>query len=160
MLRAVVITLLGSLAACTSTGPTSTPTTDPNETDPVVTAEPTATEADPPATANAMPTSTSTAGGNDGREMTATECKVLAGKYGDVTRSDETKKLAEKLTDAQRSTAMKNIDEYANKLSSKWEGGCVSDLVGKVASEQSLKCAMAAKTVAAFDTCINGGTPQ
>lgn len=95
----------------------------------------------------------------DSREITANECRVLAEKYADVTRSDQMANLSDKLTDAQRQTARTNIDEAALKLSSRWEKGCVTDLIGKVASEHALKCAMASKTVSTFDVCLSGGQP-
>lgn len=152
--RALLLPLsLASLVACASS-PAQNPTAEPTvDTQPDTTAAPEPSDAAPKA--SAAPTATS-AGNDDAREMSATECKVLAQKYGDVTRADESAKLSPKLTDAQRKTAAAAIDDYAAKIAEKWEGGCVRDLTGKMASEKALKCAMAAKTVAAFDTCING----
>ncbi|NUP12546.1 MAG: hypothetical protein HOW73_41410 [Polyangiaceae bacterium] len=140
--------------ACASNSSSSTPTAETTGDTAEQTAEPTHTT-EP--TASAPPTATANAGGSDdAREMTATECKVLGQKQGDLTRSDQTATLSEKLTPAQRKSALESIDKFATQQATKWEEGCLETLVGKMASEQALKCAMAAKTVAAFATCIEG----
>jgi hypothetical protein len=90
------------------------------------------------------------------REITPRECQSLAGKYGALTRSDETAKLSPKLNDKQRAQADESISAAAQKLEARWAESCESSLVGKVAEEQALQCAMNAKNVAAFDTCLNG----
>ncbi len=90
------------------------------------------------------------------REITAHECQVLAQRYGDLTRSDNMNALPQGLTAGQRQQAQTNILSASDKLSERWEQGCLESLVGKVASEDSMKCAMAAKTVADFDVCLNG----
>ncbi|MBL8739779.1 MAG: hypothetical protein JNK04_01760, partial [Myxococcales bacterium] len=90
------------------------------------------------------------------RELTQNDCHTLAQKYGSLTRSDEEAKLSPKLTPIQRNTATGAIEKAAQTLADRWEGGCSRDLAGKFASEEALKCAMAAKTVSGFDVCLNG----
>ncbi len=90
------------------------------------------------------------------RDITPGECRSLAGKYGALTRSDETSKLSPKLTEKQRAQADESIGSAAQKLEARWAESCVASLVGKVAEEQALQCAMNARNVAAFDTCLNG----
>lgn len=94
--------------------------------------------------------------GAQAREITPRECQSLAGKYGALTRSDETAKLSPKLNEKQRAQADESIAAAAQKLEARWAESCESSLVGKVAEEQALQCAMNAKNVAAFDTCLNG----
>jgi hypothetical protein len=90
------------------------------------------------------------------REITPRECQALAGKYGELTRSDETAKLNPKLTDKQRAQAAESIEAAARTLESRWAESCSSSLLGKVAEEEAITCAMHAENVAAFDTCLNG----
>jgi len=90
------------------------------------------------------------------REITQNDCRTLAQKYGSLTRSDEEAKLSPKLTQIQRNTAAGNIEKGAQTLADRWEGGCSKDLAGKFASEEALQCSMGAKTVSAFDVCLNG----
>lgn len=102
------------------------------------------------------PAAKESAPGAQSREITPRECQSLAGKYGALTRSDETAKLSPKLNDKQRAQADESIAAAAQKLEQRWAESCESSLVGKVAEEQALQCAMNAKNVAAFDTCLNG----
>jgi len=90
------------------------------------------------------------------RDITPRECRALAGKYGELTRSDETAKLNPKLTDKQRAQASESIDAAARTLEGRWSESCEATLVGKTAEERAIGCAMSAKNVAAFDTCLNG----
>lgn len=90
------------------------------------------------------------------RDITPRECRALAGKYGELTRSDETAKLSPKLNDKQRAQAAQSIDAAARTLESRWAESCETSLVGKTAEEAAITCAMGAKNVAAFDTCLNG----
>lgn len=94
--------------------------------------------------------------GAETRDITPRECRSLGGKYGALTRSDEASKLSPKLTDKQRTQANESIDAAAQKLEARWIESCESSLVGKVAEEAALRCAMSAKNVAGFDTCLNG----
>jgi hypothetical protein len=80
----------------------------------------------------------------------------MADKFAALTRSDEEAKLNPKLSEAQRESARRAFAEAAQILAERWSTSCESNLVGKMASEESLRCAMASKTVAAFDVCLNG----
>lgn len=90
------------------------------------------------------------------REITPRECQALGGKYGELTRADETAKLNPKLTDKQRAQAADSIDAAARTLESRWIESCTASLLGKEAEEAAITCAMSAKNVAAFDSCLNG----
>lgn len=129
---------------------------DIKEAEPDATSNDAASTAAPARTTTAKPTSDPSQGGDDAREISATDCHQLALKYGDVLRADEVAKLPEKLTEAQRAAAKRSLDDASAKLEARWEGGCVNDLVGKYASESGLRCAMASKSVAGFEACING----
>jgi len=90
------------------------------------------------------------------RELTHRDCRAMADKFAALTRSDEEAKLNPKLSEAQRESAHRAFAEAAQILAERWSTSCESNLVGKIASEESLRCAMSAKTVAAFDVCLNG----
>ena len=90
------------------------------------------------------------------RELTHRDCRAMADKFAALTRSDEEAKLNPKLSEAQRESARRAFAEAAQILAERWSTSCESNLVGKMASEESLRCAMASKTVAAFDVCLNG----
>jgi hypothetical protein len=92
---------------------------------------------------------------DDGRELTPSDCNALAARYGFTVRSDEMGKLHPNLTSAQRDQARAAIDRAAEQLETGWRNGCMQSLTGKFASEKSVRCALAAKTVAAFDACLN-----
>lgn len=68
--------------------------------------------------------------------------------------------LSPKLTAAQKEQGEKSIDAAVSKLGEGWENGCRTSLVGGVVDRERLKCAMASKTVKAFDECINGEPPK
>jgi hypothetical protein len=147
--------LCGTLAACASAPPDAAlddGTVATVESDRTATATATAP---PVETATPVASSPEPAGPRE-RELTARECEVLAQRYGDLTRSDAMAGLKPGLTEGQRQQAQQNILAAADKLSARWESGCVESLVGKVANEDALKCAMNAKTVADFDVCLNG----
>ena len=90
------------------------------------------------------------------RELTHRDCRAMADKFAALTRSDEEAKLNPKLSEAQRESARKAFAEAAQILAERWSTSCEANLVGKIASEESLRCAMASKSVAAFDVCLNG----
>ena len=140
--------------------PPEEPTTSPPE-EPM--ADDVATPADAPSEGGASgPASAPTASADEPdpkgkfREITPRECQALGGKYGELTRADETAKLNPKLTDKQRAQASESIDAAARTLESRWVESCTASLLGKEAEEQAITCAMSAKNVAAFDTCLNG----
>jgi hypothetical protein len=70
--------------------------------------------------------------------------------------------LSPKLSEKQRSATAAQVDKVVSKLEESWTSGCATSLVNKAVDHDAIKCALAAKTVKAFDTCINGaaGTPQ
>lgn len=143
MSRLVVTTVL--LLGCSGTSePAHVPETSP-------TTEPTAAET------TTAPTSTATPpAGNHSRELSVADCVALATKYESLTRSDEMAKLPDGLTAEQIQISDSQIARGAEALSDRWEEGCVKSLVGKEHPEQNLHCAMASKTVGAFDVCLNG----
>jgi hypothetical protein len=143
MVRFNLFALAVAVSACSSSAP-----------DPVIPTE----TAEPKATAAPSAPSTSTAppDPNASREISATDCRALAGKYNALTRSDEMAKLPAGLTPEQIAIAARQLEAGAEILSTRWENGCVESLVGKESPETNLKCAMSAKTVAAFDVCLNG----
>lgn len=144
MVRPTVFALALALSACSSSsGDPVSPTGTP---EPKLTAAPATSTA-----AESLPPDP-----NASRELTATDCQALAGKYNALTRSDEMAKLPSGLTAEQIAVAARQLETGAEILSTRWENGCVESLVGKESPEANLKCAMAAKTVAAFDVCLNG----
>jgi hypothetical protein len=88
-------------------------------------------------------------------ELSPSDCKVMGEKYRALTISDQEKKLQPELRPEQREQGETAIRSAADKLSTRWTDACLGDLVGKFAPEESLKCAMSSKTVAAFDACLN-----
>lgn len=98
----------------------------------------------------------------DTYEMTPSDCNALGRHYGEVARSDQMAGLSPKLNEKQRSSTMAQIDKVVGKLEESWTDGCHSSLENKAVDHDAIKCALGAKTVKAFDVCINGaaGTPQ
>ncbi len=107
-------------------------------------------------TAEPGPTALATSSTNHARELLVADCVALATKYESLTRSDEMAKLPAGLSAEQIAVSDSQIARGAEALSDRWEDGCVESLVGKEHPEQNLRCAMAAKTVGAFDVCLNG----
>jgi hypothetical protein len=89
-------------------------------------------------------------------ELTNGDCATLSRQLGDLTRSDERAKLSPKLTEKQRAAVDKSIDDAAAKIADGWVSMCQSTLVGKVVDPKALACALDAKSVHAFDVCLNG----
>ena len=108
-----------------------------------------------PAGANSSPA----IGNAADHELTNGDCRALGDKYRSVTITDQEQKLQVELRPEQREQGEKAIADAADKLSTRWTDSCQRDLVGKFAPEEALKCAMAAKTVAAFDACLNAPPP-
>jgi hypothetical protein len=98
----------------------------------------------------------------DDYSITAGDCDALGKQYGAVARSDQMSALSPKLGEKQRAATAASVDKVVSKLEESWIKGCQTSLVGKVADPKSLKCALSAGTVKAFDVCLNGegGTPQ
>jgi hypothetical protein len=73
-----------------------------------------------------------------------------------VTRADQVGALDPKLTAKQRAQTEERIDQVATKMGNDWVQSCQASLVGRVAERKRLSCALEARSVKAFDTCING----
>ena len=98
----------------------------------------------------------------DTYEMMPSDCNALGAQYGQVARSDQMSALSPKLTEKQRAGTVAQIDKVVGKNEETWTNGCHTSLVNKAVDHDAIKCALAAKSVKDFDTCINGvaGTPQ
>ena len=150
----VVIVVASTLTGCASGSSSNADNPETPATAETVQSAPIAV--DLPSTPSATSVEAAEPTGPATRELTASDCNSLADKYGELTRSDEMAKLSPKLTDKQREQGRVNIGKGAEILSGRWAESCIKDLTGKLATESALRCAMAAKTVAAFDVCING----
>jgi hypothetical protein len=98
----------------------------------------------------------------DTYELTPSDCEALGKQYGVAARADQMSALSPKISEKQRTATAAQVDKVVSKLEDSWIAGCQSSLVNKAVDRASIKCAMAAKTVKAFDVCLNGegGTPQ
>ncbi len=94
--------------------------------------------------------------------ITAVDCDALGKQYGEVARADQMLGVSPKLNEKQRAAAAASVDKVVSKLEDAWIESCRNNLVGKMGDRKSFQCAMATKTVKAFDVCLNGeqGTPQ
>lgn len=146
MSRLLIATV--ALVACAGTpDPVEAPSATATET---VTPEKTSTAA---ATSTAEPS-------NHARELSGTDCAALAGKYGALFVSDEMAKLPAGLSSDQIALSRSQLEKGAELAADRWKTGCVESLVGKEHPEKNLHCAMAAKSVNAFDVCLNGPPPE
>jgi hypothetical protein len=92
----------------------------------------------------------------DTYEMTPSDCNALGRHYGEVGRSDQMAALSPKLTQQQRDATAAQIDKVVGKLEETWTNVCHTTLVDKAVDHDAINCALAAKTVKAFDVCFNG----
>lgn len=92
----------------------------------------------------------------DDYSLTENDCQALGRGYGDAARYDQRAVLNPKLTDKQREQANASIDAVVSKLETTWTDTCAKSLVGKNVDHKNIKCALGAKTVKAFDVCLNG----
>ena len=92
----------------------------------------------------------------DTYEMTPSDCDALGRQYGEVSRSDQMSALSAKLSEKQRAATAAQVDKVVSKLQEAWMNQCQTALVNKAVDHDSIKCALAAKTVKAFDVCLNG----
>jgi hypothetical protein len=92
----------------------------------------------------------------DDYSLTPNDCQALGRGYGDAARGDQRAALNPKLTAKQREQAEASIDGVVTKLETGWEETCLKSLAGKIVEHKNIKCALAAKTVKAFDVCLNG----
>lgn len=92
--------------------------------------------------------------------LTDRDCVELTKHYVTVQKSDQMAALSPKLSPDQRQQAETSITNAITKIGENWEKGCRTTLVGGIVELESLKCAMASKTVPAFDHCLNGPPPS
>jgi hypothetical protein len=156
-LASVAFFALFALAACSASPPppAETPKDPPTEPqgDAVKGDEP---EVKPDAPKHAKPPTDAVP---DDYSMTPHDCEELGKQYGEVSRHDLLAQLSPKLAQKQRDQASANIDKAVSKQEDSWIAGCQKNLVGNVVDQKSLKCAMTAQTVKAFDVCLNGEAP-
>jgi len=112
-----------------------------------------------PPSATAKSTSTSPEPVATDHEFTPNDCEEMGRKYRDLTVSDQEKKLQPGLRPEQIEQGEKAIHAAADELAQRWTDACRESNVGRFAPQESLNCAMHATSVAAFDTCLNAGTP-
>ena len=86
--------------------------------------------------------------------ITARDCDDLAARFHDVTRADMMAQLGDKQTEAQRAAAEKGIEQMANQARDGYLKQC-DGLIDKVYERPRIDCALEARTVSAFDTCLN-----
>jgi hypothetical protein len=151
----VFAALAAGVLGCSSTPSPGEPSASPDDASQV---SPRVDETPDAATPMPEAPSQAASGSDDGRELTPSDCNALAARYGFTVRSDEMAKLHPELSSAQRDQARAAIDRAAEQLETGWRSGCMESLSGKVASERAVRCALAAKTVASFDACLNSPT--
>lgn len=90
----------------------------------------------------------------DDYSLTNGDCDALGKQYASVAKADQMAGMSPKLSAKQKEQAEENIDKVVGKLSSQWIESCQNSLVGKIVDHKVLKCAMEARTVADFKTCL------
>ncbi|WP_438018961.1 hypothetical protein WMF18_07710 [Sorangium sp. So ce315] len=86
------------------------------------------------------------------------DCVELGKQLTALTRTEQVAALSAKLTAEQRGETEKRIDAVAAKLGEQYAQMCEQN-VGKHVDPRSLKCAFDARTVQAFEACLNGSPP-
>ncbi|WP_437591824.1 hypothetical protein [Sorangium sp. So ce1000] len=86
------------------------------------------------------------------------DCVELGKQLTVLTRSEQVAALSAKLTTEQRGETEKKIDVVAATLGEQYARACEQN-VGKSVDPKSLKCAFDARTVRAFETCLNASLP-
>lgn len=86
------------------------------------------------------------------------DCVELGKKLTVLTRTEQVAALSAKLTAEQRGETEKKIDAVAATLGEQYAHACEQN-VGKSVDPRSLKCAFDARTVGAFDACLNASPP-
>jgi hypothetical protein len=89
-------------------------------------------------------------------EITNRDCDALGDRLAEVTRSDQSAEISPRLSKAQRDQTEAANAEVSRKVGERWAESCRRSLVGGYTDEGSLKCAMRARSVKAFDECLNG----
>lgn len=158
------LALAGVLTACS---PSDKPPEVP-ETPPAASADPEAAPAPTPApVVTAMPgqviknTDDRQAQALDAYEMTPSDCDALGRKFGELGRDEMLAGLGAKISEKQRATAVAKVAESMNKRADGWISNCMASYVNKAVDHAGIKCALASKSVKAFDVCLNGegGSP-
>jgi len=152
--------VLGGHLGCGSSTPPAESAERPVETEavsaPAEEAQTSKNEADP-APAQPAPVATTNAQSiPDSHDITNGDCDALGSQLATATRADQVAALDAKLSAAQRSQAQESIDAVSRKVGEKWTETCRRSLVGGATDGAALKCALRAKTVKAFDECLNG----
>jgi hypothetical protein len=151
----VVLALSSALAAGCGAAP-PTPAAEPEAAAPSTSKARAEAPSEPAPDAAAPTVKRSEATVPDDYELTPRDCQELARQFASLIRSDELAKLSSKLSDKQREQATASIEKAAGVRRDQWAASCEKSLVGLVQERKALTCAMSAKTVAAFDTCLNG----
>jgi hypothetical protein len=92
----------------------------------------------------------------DDYSLTENDCQALGRAYGDAARADQRTALNPKLSAKQLEQANASIDAAVTKVETAWTDTCLKSLAGNIVDHKHITCALAAKTVKAFDICING----
>lgn len=92
----------------------------------------------------------------DDYSLTENDCQALGRQYTDAARSDQRAGMSAKLTAKQREQADASIDAVVVKMGTQWGDACMKSLAGNHVEHKKITCALAAKTVKAFDVCLNG----
>ncbi|WP_438042540.1 hypothetical protein [Sorangium sp. So ce128] len=87
------------------------------------------------------------------------DCVDLGKRLTVLTRSEQVAALSAKLTAEQRGETEKKIDAVAATLGEQYAQSCEQN-VGKSVDPRSLKCAFDARTVRAFEACLNAPPPS
>lgn len=154
------------LLACAGAPPPPAEQPEPErQEEPAESVEPTpeaAPSAEAPA-ADAAPASTSAAPRRDDSvpddySLMHGDCVELGKKLTVLTRTEQVGALSAKLTPEQRGETEKKIDVVAAKLGDQYANMCEQN-VGKHVDPGSLKCAFDARTVQAFEACLNASPP-
>lgn len=83
------------------------------------------------------------------------DCVALGKHLTALTRAEQVAALSAKLTAEQRDETEKRIDTVAATLGEQYTQACEQN-VGKHVDPKALKCAFDARTVKAFEACLNG----
>lgn len=86
------------------------------------------------------------------------DCVALERRFVELTRSDQSAALSPALTAQQRAETEAKIEAVATKLGEQYMRACEQN-VGKSVDPKALKCAFNARTVKAFEECLNGPSP-
>lgn len=163
MLARLSLASLVLVAACASSSPT--PATPASSADPSTSpsAEPSSESAkddgDKPAADTPKPTKRNDAVPQD-HSLTHADCENLGKVFGEASRHDLMSEVSPKLSQKLRDQAEANIARAVESKEEAWIVSCQKNLVDKTVDEDTIKCAMKATTVKAFDVCLNGESPE